>query len=207
MLLGFEIRGRERVPKTGSLLVVANHQSFLDPPCIGHRFPRYVTFLARASLFNNPVFGWLIRSMNSLPIKDGEGDVRAIRVVLDRLSKDECVLIFPEGARSFDGLKQPFREGAALIARRAKCAVLPVAIEGAFDAWPRTRKLPSLFRGHAVQVEIGDPIPASELTNAREITSRLEREVLALRSQAAARLRERTGGRRPIVAEDTAPGS
>lgn len=193
-----ETHGLENVPDDGPLLIVANHQSFLDPPAVGCRVDRYITYLARASLFSNPLFGWLIRAVNTVPIRDNDGDVRAIRLVLDRLAKGEAVLIFPEGSRTDDGAPSPFREGAALIVRRAKCPVLPVAVEGAFDAWPRNRKLPALFRGHRIAVEIGEPIAPEDLGPAKSISARLQTEIESLRMHARKRILDRTGGTRPL---------
>ena len=154
--------GAERVPMNGPVLIVANHQSFFDPPAIGYNVPRRFTFLARASLFDIPPLGWLISTLNSLPIRQGEGDTRAIRQIIDRLKKGEAVLLFPEGSRTYDGELQPMQSGAALIARKARCPVLPCAIDGAFEAWPRKSPLPKPF-GRQILVNYGEVIQPDEL--------------------------------------------
>lgn len=190
--------GMENVPANGPVLIVSNHQSFLDPPLVGYRLKRYLTFLARASLFTSPGVGGYLRRLNTIPLKDEQGDVRAIRAVIDRISRGEAVVIFPEGARTFDGAPVQFRDGVSLIVRRAKCPVLPVAIEGAFDAWPRQEALPGILKGHRIQVEYGQVIPYDQFDPKQSIADRVQAEVESLRLRARDRLRERTKGARPV---------
>ena len=184
----------ERVPKTGACLIVANHQSFYDPPLVGCRVRhRALTFLARASLFKSPLFGGLISRVNAIPIRDGEGDIRAIRDIIERLKKGEAVVIFPEGSRTFDGAMEPFRDGASLIIRKANCPVIPVAVEGAFDAWPRIEGAPTL--GRRVMVMYGNPIPPEEFN--KDINDRIEREIDDMRLELRAELQRASGGSYP----------
>lgn len=198
-----KIVGQERVPREGPVLLVANHGSFIDPPLVGGTLQvRDTNFLARRSLFKGPL-GWLIRRLNSIPLEDNAGDVKAIRQVLERLAEGEPVLIFPEGARTFDGRLQPFRDGAKLIIRRAKCPVVPIAIEGAFDTWPRTRKLPRLF-GCRLAIEYGEPISA-ERARADDGNELLERTIDRMRLALRAQMRGETGGRFPEISEADRP--
>lgn len=184
----------EYVPKSGACLIVANHQSFWDPPLVGCRIRyRPLTFLARASLFKSTLFGGLISRVNALPIRDGEGDIRAIRDIIERLKQGEAVVIFPEGSRTFDGAMEPFRDGAALIIRKAKCPVVPVAIEGAFDAWPRTASKPRPCK--RIMVMYGKPIPPEEL--GKNINDRIEREIDDMRMALRKELRRVSGGSYP----------
>jgi len=185
----------ERIPKDGPCLIVANHQSFYDPPLIGCPVHwRLITFLSRASLYDSKLAGRIIKKLNTVPIRDGEGDIRAIRDILERLKMGEAVLIFPEGSRTYDGAMEPFRDGAALIIRRAKCPVIPVAVEGAFDAWPRTEGKPTL--GARMMVMYGKPIDSAEL-KAGDINAELERRIDDMRLVLRARLRAESGGTYP----------
>lgn len=169
----------ERIPVTGPCLIVANHQSYYDPPLIGcPMHHRMITFLSRASLYDSKLAGGLIKRLNTVPIRDGEGDIRAIRDIIERLRLGEAVLIFPEGARTYDGQMHPFRDGAALIIRKANCPVIPVAVEGAFEAWPRTKGKPKL--GTPMMVMYGEPIP-SESLKGRDCNSILERTIQDMR--------------------------
>jgi len=185
----------ERIPAKGPCLIVANHQSFYDPPLIGcPAHWRMITFLSRASLYDSQLAGGIIKKLNTVPIRDGEGDIRAIRNILERLNKGEAVLIFPEGSRTFDGALQPFRDGAALIIRRAKCPVIPVAVEGAFDAWPRTKGKPNF--GARMMVMYGEPIDSAEL-KAGDINAVLERKIDDMRLELRSLLRQKSGGSYP----------
>lgn len=198
--LGFGLRlhHRERLPADGPVLIVANHQSFLDPPAIGGLVrSRHLDFIARAGLFKFGPFGWLINALNSVPVAEQGGDTAAMKETLRRLKMNRAVLIFPEGSRSPDGAVKPFKRGVAVLLKRAKCPVLPVAIEGAYDAWPRTGK-PRPFRC-PVEVTYGHPISPEELMadGPDAAVERLYHEVETLRVELHARIRARTKGRYP----------
>lgn len=153
----------ERAPERGGLLVVANHQSHLDPPVVGVALRRrHIVPIARLGLFKNRVFGWLIGMLNSIPINEKEGDAVAIRKAIKELGKGRCILIFPEGSRSPDGRMQEFKRGAWLLISRSKCAVLPAGVEGPYDAWPRSRTLPRMWRQRAA-VAFGEVVDHDRL--------------------------------------------
>lgn len=172
------------VPAEGPVLIAANHQSFLDPPAIGCRVTqRQLDFVARGGLFESKRFGGLLRFLNSIPVAEGGApDAAAIREILRRLGMGRCVMIFPEGSRTETGEVQEFKRGVALLVKRAKCPVVPAAIEGAFEAWPRTRKRPKLWGAPKVRVLYGEPIAYDELMaeGPDAALSRLEREIRGL---------------------------
>lgn len=189
----------ERMPRTGAVLVVANHQSHIDPTAVGMLATRrQMHFVARIGLFKFKPFGRLIAALNSVPIKEGESDIVAIREVLARLSAGHAVLIFPEGSRSPDGAIHEFKGGAALLLKRSRCPVLPVAVEGCFDAFPRNRRFPRLL-GQRVAVMAGPLIPHDELLRdgPGPALERLRREIDAMRRELRARLRASSNGRVP----------
>ncbi|MFN7019707.1 MAG: lysophospholipid acyltransferase family protein [Phycisphaerales bacterium] len=200
LIYRLRIAGEGRVPSTGALLVVANHQSHLDPIFIGVGLKRRnMASLARSGLFRNPIVGCLLRGLGSISIRQEEGDAGAIRAAIAELKKGRLLLIFPEGSRSSDGAVSAFKRGVWLLMSRSGCDVLPAAVEGAFDAWPRSRRFPSLF-GHRCAVAFGEAIPHAELARlgpdaALEI---LARRVDAMRLELRAELRRSTGGRRPL---------
>ncbi len=180
--------GVRNIPRTGSLLMVCNHQSFLDPPIVGassHR--RQFVALARATLFDNPIAGFILRKLNTVPVTQGEADLGSMRRCIEELKKGQALLIFPEGARTMTGKVEPFETGTMLIIKRAKPMVLPVAVEGAYDAWKRGGRLK--VRGR-VGVMFGEPIPAEQIINMG--TGRglafLREEVKKLRIELAKRL-------------------
>ncbi len=190
-LLAYGVRhtGQRNIPDAGGVLVVSNHQSHLDPPLVGVGCRRRMNYLARVTLFRFTPFAWLINSVDAIPIdRDGIG-LGGIKEALKRLKRGEMVLIFPEGTRSRDGEIAPFRPGFTTLAVRSKAAILPVAIDGAFTAWPRWRKFPGRGR---VRVHYGKPIMPDEFAgrDERELVAEVERRVrqcqAELRSKAAA---------------------
>jgi 1-acyl-sn-glycerol-3-phosphate acyltransferase len=157
------IYNRKVVPLEGALLFVSNHQSFYDPMLVGYGLEREVDYMARDTLFKNTYFSRFIRSVNAFPVKRGEADLAAIKETLRRLKDGRAVLLFPEGTRSVDGRISEFKPGLTLLARKANCPVVPVVIDGAFDAWPRTSKTPKPF--FPIRVIYGQPFTPDEVKN------------------------------------------
>jgi 1-acyl-sn-glycerol-3-phosphate acyltransferase len=166
--LGFSLRlqGQRNMPETGPALLIANHQSFLDPPIVGLCARRPLVYVARKTLFRNPYFAYIIRSMNAIPI-DQEGlGKEGIRTILDQLKLGKAILIFPEGARTENGAMQPLKPGIHLLIKRAQAPIVPVGIAGAYDAWPIWRKypipaplfLPAGAGSGTISVSLGKPI-------------------------------------------------
>ncbi|MEN6406223.1 MAG: lysophospholipid acyltransferase family protein [Thermoguttaceae bacterium] len=170
--------GRENIPASGGVLVVSNHQSHLDPPLIGIGVPRRMNYLARKSLFRFKPFGWLLHSVDAIPIdRDGFG-LGGIKESLKRLKHDEMVAVFPEGTRTRDGEIAPFRAGFATLAVRTNAAILPAAIDGAYQAFPRWKKFPGPGR---IRVRYGRPILPAEFAGQteHELVAEVERRVRA----------------------------
>ena len=150
------------VPPTGRVIIVSNHQSYLDPPLVGGGPRRQVGFMAKESLFRG-FLGWFFRALNAFPV-DREKPVAGIKEALKRLKNEECVALFPEGSRTFDGELQEFMPGLILLAQKTKTPIVPAAIEGAFDAMPRQEhgKM-HLFK--KIAVRYSDPIPVETVTS------------------------------------------
>jgi len=157
---GTRFTGQENVPLSGRLLVVANHQSHLDPPLVGCGFPRRLNYMARKDLFGFGPFRWLIQSFDAIPVDRHASPIAGVRETMRRLSRGEAVLMFPEGTRTPDGEIGTFMPGFAMIAVRSGAAVQPVAIEGAFDVWPRRNRFP--WRG-TIHIHFGPLIPVEEV--------------------------------------------
>lgn len=154
--------GRENIPASGGCLILSNHQSHLDPPLVGLVIPRRVNYVARSTLFKNRIFAAFIRSLDSIPI-DREGlGLAGLKETMRRLKRGEMVLLFPEGTRTSDGEVQSLKPGFSAIVERCGVPILPVALDGAFQAWPRSAKLP---RPGRVQIVIGRPITIDESRN------------------------------------------
>ncbi|MDR1385921.1 MAG: 1-acyl-sn-glycerol-3-phosphate acyltransferase [Planctomycetaceae bacterium] len=165
MLLMFRLRtyGVENTEIHSGALIVSNHQSYLDPLAIGARIRGKINYLARKGLFKFKPFGKLIESFDAIPLEQEGIGYEGIKETFKRLKNGERVLIFPEGARTTDqnGEMTPFKKGVMSLAIRAKAAIIPAAVAGAFEAWPRHQKFPHLFpsRKNTIRVIFGDPIP------------------------------------------------
>jgi 1-acyl-sn-glycerol-3-phosphate acyltransferase len=157
MRLLFRIRrhGHHHVPRHGPVLLVANHSSVLDPPLIAGMTPRPVAFLAKAELFDLPVFGRLIRRLGAHPLRREGGDPAALRAALRLLAEGRALLVFPEGTRGPEGQLRPPKPGAGMLAVLSRAPVIPVYISGTGRAWPRGRRWPRPAR---VTVRFGEPV-------------------------------------------------
>lgn len=202
----FTVEGREHIPLTGPVVLVSNHQSFLDPIVVGLAI-RQRTFrsIARTGLFTFKPFAWLIYALGAIPIDQEGASTSAIKLSIQQIQEGHALVIFPEGGRSRDGVTHDFKGGVLLILKRTKAPVVPVAIEGAFDVWPASEKLPGL-RGR-IMVRALPAIPYDELiaegndaalTRLREL---IERNRLELR----AAIRQRTNGRYPRTPKGEKP--
>jgi len=189
--------GLENVPASGGALIVANHQSHLDPPMIGAGSPRAMHFLARKSLFEFPGFGRLIASINAIPIDREGAGLSGLKESLRRLKRGEILVVFPEGTRSADGEIGRFRPGFTALAVRCGVPIVPAAIEGAYTCWPRARRFPKLGRIH---VYYGPPISAQDVERLEE------RELLAEVESRIRQCRERLR-RHPAFARRRGGGS
>jgi 1-acyl-sn-glycerol-3-phosphate acyltransferase len=168
--------GRENIPASGGVLVVSNHQSHFDPPLVGTGIRRQMHYVARRTLFTFRPFGWFLKSVGAFPIeRDGIG-LGGIKESLKLLKHGEMVLIFPEGTRTSDGEIGRFRPGFTMLAARTSACILPVAIDGAYQVWPRSQRFPGLGK---IYVRYGKPIPHAEIAgrDEREVLAEVERRV------------------------------
>lgn len=129
-LARWEVRGRQHVPRTGGLVVAANHISFWDPPLVGSALPREVYFLAKEELFRAPGLNALIRRLNAIPIRRGVADLSGLSRAFEILQKGQALLMFPEGSRMRDGELHPARPGVGMMAVQGDVPVLPCYISG-----------------------------------------------------------------------------
>lgn len=160
-LYGLRMYGRENLPDTGGALVACNHQSFLDPFMCGCGVNREMIYTPRDTLFKTKLIEKYLLSLNAFPIKRGQADMAAIKKIIQRLRDGGAIVLFPEGTRSRDGRISRIKSGFDLIARRSGVPVIPAAIDGAFEVWPRKRLLPSPMG--TVRVIYGTPIPAERI--------------------------------------------
>ena len=169
-MFDLKVYGSRHVPRKGGVLIVSNHQSYLDPMVLASKLHRPMSFLAKSELFENRYFGWLIRNLNAFPVRQGEGDVGAVKETIRRLQEGHVLNVFPEGSRTADGMIRPMQAGIGLIVRRAGVPVVPAVIDGSFAAWPRQAKLP---HRHPVRVQYGPAMDLKDL-KAAQIVERID---------------------------------
>ena len=150
----------ERIPHEGGVLIACNHESVLDPPLVGAGINRAAYFLARQTLFHNPLFRKLCFALNAVPLDRDGGGAEGMKVVLDLMEKGAAVLMFPEGTRSRDGELQPLRSGIGMLVIRSSAVVIPARVFGAFEAYGRGKSFPRPAR---VTVIYGEPLDVSGL--------------------------------------------
>lgn len=183
---GLRATGMENVPREGGALMVSNHLSFYDVFVLGIPLERRLNYVARSTLFK-PLLGPLIRSVGGFPIQiEGKG-ASGLKETLKRLRSGAVVIMFPEGARSFDGRMGPLKPGIAILAGRGGVPVVPAAIAGTFEAWPRTRAFPG---AHAIRIVYGPPIPPEALRGQplEAITAVIHERIAACHREALAAL-------------------
>ncbi len=138
----YRVIGDAHLKLAGGALVVSNHESFLDPPLVGIAFDEEMHFLARKTLFNNPIARVVYQALNSIPVDQDRPDMTSLKTVIRLLKEGQKVVIFPEGSRTLDGNLLPGEPGVGLIVAKAGVPVLPVRIFGARKALPRGGTLP-----------------------------------------------------------------
>ncbi len=181
------MEGEEHLGFPGGAIVAPSHASFFDPPLVACSTKTTLHFLARESLFKTPIMGWLIRHLNTHPVK-GNSSLKSIRKVVGLIKEGDKVVIFPEGHRSPDGTLQTLEPGITLIASRAECPIVPVLIEGAYEAWGRHRRFPRPWG--KIRIIFGKPIPWSRFAHlgrkdrSAAILKETREAILALRDSA-----------------------
>lgn len=161
-----EVEGLENVPEDGPFLLIANHQSYLDPVLIQAVVRRPVYTMAKSTEFSNPVTAPILKSLKSFPVRRFEIDPQAVRLALRYLEAGSGVGIYIEGERSWDGRLQPPRLGALRLILKSGAPVIPCGISGAYEAWPRWSRM----RRGSVRIRLGAAIryPALDVRADRE---------------------------------------
>ncbi len=174
-----QVHGRENMIEDGPALLAMNHQSFLDPPFAGICCDREIHYLARKTLFDIPFLGRVLRHLNLVGVDRDGADMSALKNVIRILHASGCTIVFPEGTRTKDGHLQPASAGVGLIIAKTLAPVVPMRIFGAFEAFPRSAKLP---RRVPVTIVIGKPLRFTEADMAgdpRAVYQRVSDTVMA----------------------------
>src|SRR3954451_3540079 len=137
---GIEIRGEgmEALDRAKRYILIANHHSYFDTPCIFAAPLQPIRFMAKKSLFSIPIFGWAIGRAGFIPIdrKNRRTAVKSFDLAVERIRKGNTIVVFPEEGRSRERAMRPFQRGGFLLALKSGLPILPVAIDGTFDVFP-----------------------------------------------------------------------
>ena len=166
--------GISNVPKTGGVVVVSNHGSHLDPPILGHALGRPVAFMAKTELFRVPVLSFIISACGAYPVKRGSGDREALRTASNRLIEGFATGVFLDGSRQENGRVNNPKAGAALLAARTSCPILPVAIVNSHRAFPKGSFLPRFVSIHLKVGELIDPPATRKREDLKSTTRELQ---------------------------------
>lgn len=160
------VTGLEHLPREGPYIISPNHQSYVDPFIVNGVLPyhvfRQLFFVGAAEYFETPLTRWLAKQGNLMPVDPDANLVPAMKAGAFGLSHGKILMLFPEGERSIDGTVKRFKKGATILSRQLNVPIVPVAIKGAFEVWPRNRRLNWRvllpWSGHRVHVAIGPPV-------------------------------------------------
>ncbi len=179
-------RGLENLPEKGPYLLCSNHQSYIDPlvmvGALPYRLFRDTFALGTSDIFGKGFMRRLARWIRVAVLDPDANLVPAMRAGAFGLSRGHILVLYPEGERTNDGNPRIFRKGAAILSLHTQAPIVPVAIEGFYEAWPRHKKFP---RFTALQMVFGKPIPPPPLREASEaayerLTSELKSRVVAM---------------------------
>jgi long-chain acyl-CoA synthetase len=180
------VRGIEKLPRTGPYILSSNHQSYLDPLILASILPPKV-FDKVFAVGTSEIFGkgFMLRLAHSLRIVVVDPDanlIPAMRAGAFGLRQGRSLILYPEGERSIDGTPRIFKKGAAILSIHMQVPIVPIAIEGLFEVWPRNKP----FQGFApVTMVFGEPIlppPESEASEAayEKLTAQLRERIVEM---------------------------
>jgi len=154
-----KVGGLERVPAQGPYILSPNHQSYIDPFVVGSMLPwsvfRELFSVGTSEIFGSGLMRQIARFLRVIVVDPDANLIPAMRAGAFGLRQKRILILFPEGERSIDGTPRVFKKGAAILSAHLQVPIVPVAINGFFEVWPRGRR----FQGfHPLQVKFGDPI-------------------------------------------------
>ena len=174
MALGrVQVSGLDRLPARGTFIISPNHQSYLDPLFVSGVLPfrvwRQLFYVGAVEYFETPFTRWVARTVNLIPVDADSNLVPAMQAGAFGLTHGKVLVLFPEGERSIDGTVKKFKKGAPILAQHLGVPIVPVAVKGIYELWPRNRpfnwRLALPFSGHRIRIEFGEPMTCAEGEN------------------------------------------
>jgi long-chain acyl-CoA synthetase len=182
----FKIRGLENLPEQGPYLICSNHQSYLDPILMASVLPWRVfrdTFaLGTSDIFGQGFMRRLARWLRTVVLDPDANLIPAMRAGAHGLRQKRVLILYPEGERSDTGDPTVFRKGAAILSIHEQAPIVPVAIAGFYEAWPRHKKLPKFTKLRLVFGKPIQPPPVNQASEAtyEKLTTELKQRVVAM---------------------------
>jgi 1-acyl-sn-glycerol-3-phosphate acyltransferase len=177
-----ELDGTARIPDTGPVILVANHESLIDPFLLGLATPRPIRYMAKEELWRYPVLRQLMEWFGTFPVERGAGDRQAVGRAAQLLAEGEVLGMFPQGT-CLPYPERPWYRGAARLALSTGAPLVPVCIVGSERALRPGKFKVGLPR---IRVVVGEPIRVEPsrptVAAAKELTARIERAVEELRA-------------------------
>jgi len=166
LFFGARVVGLDRLPPSGPYIITPNHQSYVDPfvlcGVLPYRVFKELFVVGAPEYFETPFTRWVARTSKLIPVDPDSHLVPALRASAFGLSHKKILMMFPEGERSIDGTVKKFKKGAPILARHLHVPVVPVALKGIHELWPRNRginwSLVAPWSGHRVTIEFGEPM-------------------------------------------------
>ena len=181
-----QVRGLEKLPVKMPYIICSNHQSYLDPLILDSVLPwpvfRNMFAVGTSDIFGSPVMRRLARVLRVVVVDPDANLIPAMRAGAFGLRLGRVLILYPEGERSIDGKSRVFKKGAAILSTHLQVPIVPVAIDGFFESWPRSHK----FQKFApLKIAFGDaiyPPPESGASEAvyEKLTTELKRRVVTM---------------------------
>ena len=175
----WEVIGRENIPRTGGVLIAANHSSYIDPP-LGWAAvygTRRMWGIAKSDLWKGGLATFIMDCFDSIPVKRGTADRAMLRRVTDLLADGKVVGIFPEGTRTHDGKLNPAQPGIALMVQKSGVPIVPSAFIGAYAMMPRGAKK---LRRAKIKVIFGEPLHFDKSASREAIAAKVMEAIAEL---------------------------
>ena len=185
LIVRVRVSGIDKLPRSGPYIIAPNHQSYIDPfvlcSVLPYRALEKVFLVGAPEYFETPFTRWVARTANLVPVDPDSNLVPAMQAGAFGLTHGKILLLFPEGERSIDGTVKKFKKGAPILAQHLGVPVVPVALKGIYEVWPRNRginwRLVAPWSGHRVSIAFGEPVALPAAANYNDSATQLRSRV------------------------------
>lgn len=185
MFMRVRVHGVDKLPASGPYIISPNHQSYVDPfvlcSVLPYRVFKEVFLVGAIEYFETPLTRWVARTANLVPVDPDSRLVPAMQATAFGLTHGKILIVFPEGERSIDGTVKKFKKGAPILAQHLGVPIVPVALKGLYELWPRNGRLNwrlvAPWSGHHVSIAIGEPMALSGTAHYNDSAAQLRSRV------------------------------